>query len=120
MIAKRVPRNKATSSAARLAKYMVAAKGSIDPQSWARTADYVLDTGTKTGKGERVASYRGTNCGTDDPAQATILIEATQKANTRSKADKTYHLVYSFPPGETPPLDPKQQKQQQQQEEVQS
>ncbi|MCC8943354.1 relaxase/mobilization nuclease domain-containing protein, partial [Bradyrhizobium sp. Arg68] len=105
MIAKRVPRNKATSSAARLAKYMVAAKGSIDPQSWARTADYVLDTGTKTGKGERVAGYRVTNCGTDDPAQATIVIEATQKANTRSKADKTYHLVYSFPPGETPPTD---------------
>lgn len=105
MIAKRVPRNKATSSAARLAKYMVAAKGSIDPQSWARTADYVLDTGTKTGKGERVAGYRVTNCGTDDPAQATIVIEATQRANTRSKADKTYHLVYSFPPGETPPTD---------------
>ncbi|WP_265567455.1 relaxase/mobilization nuclease domain-containing protein, partial [Serratia grimesii] len=45
------------------------------------------------------------NCGTDDPADAAILIQATQAANTRSKAEKTYHLVYSFPPGEQPDLE---------------
>lgn len=105
MIAKRVPRNKGTSSPARLVRYMVAAKGDIDPSTWARTADYILATGDVTNQGERVASFRITNCDTDDPAAATILIEATQAMNTRSKADKTYHLVYSFPPGEQPPIE---------------
>ncbi|MDD3550653.1 MAG: relaxase/mobilization nuclease domain-containing protein [Methanothrix soehngenii] len=105
MIAKRVPRRAGTSSPARLVRYMVAAQGGIEPESWKRTADYILDSKGTTTQGEKVASYRVTNCGTDDPAQATTIIEATQAANTRSKADKTYHLVYSFPPGERPPLD---------------
>lgn len=105
MIAKRVPRTKGTSSPARLVRYMVAARGGVEPESWERTADYILATGSKTSQGERVASYRVTNCDTDDPADATRLIAVTQAKNTRSKADKTYHLVYSFPPGETPPLD---------------
>lgn len=105
MIAKRVPRTLGKSNSSRLVKYMIAAKGEIDPNTWARTADYILDTVNSTHKGERVASHRVTNCGTDDAAAAAILIEATQASNTRSKTDKTYHLVYSFPPGETPSLD---------------
>ena len=105
MIAKRIPRNKGTSSPARLVRYMVAARGSIDPASWARTVDYILDTQEKTVAGERVSSYRVTHCGTDDPAIATILIEAKQAENKKSKADKTYHLVFSFPQGENPPLE---------------
>lgn len=105
MIAKRVLREKGTSSAARLVKYMVAAQGKNDPQTWERTADYILATDDKTYKGERVGSYRVTNCETDDPAAATVLIEATQSINSRSKNDKTYHLVFSFPPGENPPLE---------------
>lgn len=106
MIAKRVPRNGATSSAARLVRYMVAAVGSIDPNTWARTADYILDTKDKTTQGEKVASFRVTNCeGLDDPADATILIQSVQDQNKRSTADKTYHMVYSFPPGETPPIE---------------
>lgn len=105
MIAKRIPRTKGTSSASRLVKYMVAAKGGLDPESWKRTADYILDSQGTTTQGEKVASYRVTNCGTDDPAQATQIIEAIQAANTRSKSDKTYHLVFSFPPGEEPPLE---------------
>lgn len=105
MIAKRVPRDKGTSDPARLVRYMVAAVGGIDPNSWARTSDYILDTKESTIKGEKVASHRVTNCGTDDPAAAAVLIQATQAANTRSKTDKTYHLVYSFPPGENPSLE---------------
>ncbi|EAQ2882447.1 conjugal transfer protein TraI [Salmonella enterica] len=105
MIAKRVPRDKATSSPARLVRYMVAAVGDIDPNTWSRTSDYILDTKSNTTKGEKVDSYRVTNCGTDDPAAAAILIEATQAVNTRSKLDKTYHLVFSFPPGENPPTE---------------
>ncbi|EFO6687529.1 relaxase/mobilization nuclease domain-containing protein [Salmonella enterica] len=105
MIAHRINRERKASSPARLIKYMVAAKGGIDPMSWERTADYILDSANGTTEGEKVASYRVTNCGTDDPADAAILIQATQAANTRSKAEKTYHLVYSFPPGEQPDLE---------------
>lgn len=105
MIAKRVPRRAGTSSPARLVRYMVAAQGGIEPESWQRTADYILDTKGATTQGEKVSSYRVTNCGTDDPGDATALIQVTQAKNTRSKSDKTYHLVYSFPPGERPPLD---------------
>jgi len=105
MIAKRIPREKGTSSVSRLVRYMVAAVGDINPNTWARTSNYILDTKESTIKGEKVASYRVTNCETDDPAAAAILIEATQAANTRSKADKTYHLVFSFPPGENPSIE---------------
>ncbi|HHG2904563.1 TPA: TraI/MobA(P) family conjugative relaxase [Escherichia coli] len=105
MIAHRINRERKASSPARLIKYMVAAKGGIDPTSWERTADYILDSANGTTEGEKVASYRVTNCGTDDPADAAILIQATQAANTRSKAEKTYHFVYSFPPGEQPDLE---------------
>jgi len=89
----------------RIVRYMIAAQGGIEPESWQRTADYILDTKGATTQGEKVSSYRVTNCGTDDPGDATALIQATQAKNTRSKSDKTYHLVYSFPPGERPPLD---------------
>lgn len=105
MIAHRINRERKASSPARLIKYMVAAKGGINPTSWERTADYILDSANGTTEGEKVASYRVTNCGTDDPADAAILIQATQAANTRSKAEKTYHFVYSFPPGEQPDLE---------------
>lgn len=103
MIAKRVPNKQAKPRAARLVKYIVDAEGKLDPRSWERTADYILCS--KTNKyGEKVGGVRVTNCYTNDPAAATTLIEATQAMNTRSKTDKTYHLVFSFPPGEEPDL----------------
>lgn len=105
MIAKRAPRDKGTSDPARLVRYMVAAVGGIDPNTWARTSDYILDTKESTIKGEKVGSYRVSNCGTDDPAAAAVLIQATQAANKKSTTDKTYHLIYSFPPGEKPSLE---------------
>lgn len=104
MIAKRITSKAATSRMARLVRYVVAAEGGIDPRSWSRTADYILASKTNEW-GEKVGGVRVTNCHTDDPAVATTLIEATQAMNTRSKTDKTYHLVFSFPPGEEPPLD---------------
>jgi hypothetical protein len=103
MIAKRITSKAAKPRIARLVKYVVAAQGGIDPRSWSRTADYMLASGTSS-RGEKVGGVRVTNCNTDDPAAATTLIEATQAANTRSKTDKTYHLVFSFPPGEEPDL----------------
>lgn len=105
MIAKRIPSRKATSSAARLVRYVVNAQGGLDPRSWSRTADYILDNASTNAQGEKVGGVRVTNCGTDDPSAATLSIEAIQAANTRSKNDKTYHLVFSFPPGELPPLE---------------
>jgi hypothetical protein len=104
MIAKRIDTKAASPRIARLVRYVVAAQGGIDPRSWSRTADYVLNSGTSS-RGEKVGGVRVTNCNTDDPAAATTLIECTQAANTRSKTDKTYHLVFSFPPGEEPPLE---------------
>ena len=104
MIAKRITSKAATSRIARLVRYVVAAEGGIDPRSWTRTADYMLASGTSS-RGEKVGGVRVTNCNTDDPAAATTLIEATQAVNTRSRTDKTYHLVFSFPPGEEPPLE---------------
>lgn len=96
MIAKRVRRQGKTSEPSRLVRYMVAAQGGLDPCSWKRTADYILDSKSTTSQGEKVSSYRVTNCGTDDPVAAVILIEVTQEINRRSNADKTYHLVFSF------------------------
>jgi hypothetical protein len=104
MIAKRIDTKAKTPRLARLVKYVVAAQGGIDPRSWTRTADYVLNSGTSN-RGEKVGGVRVTNCHTDDPAAATALIECTQAVNTRSKTDKTYHLVFSFPPGEEPALE---------------
>lgn len=103
MIAKRITTRAAKPRFARLSKYVVAAQGQLDPRSWTRTADYVLCSGIST-KGDKVGGVRVTNCNTSDPAAATTLIEVTQAANTRSKTDKTYHLVISFPHGEEPDI----------------
>lgn len=101
MIAKLIPRGRGRSSTARLVRYVVAAKGREDPRTWARTADYILDT---SHDGEKVSGVRVSNCHADDPAMAALEIEATQAQNTRSKTDKVEHLVFSFPAGERPPL----------------
>jgi hypothetical protein len=101
MIAKRILREQSQgrSSFSRLSKYMLQAKGESDPSTWERTADYLLDTAHA---GAKVGSVRITNCISEDPALATAEIMRVQERNTRSKADKTYHLVISFPPGERP------------------
>lgn len=103
MIAKIIPSKRNNSRMAGLVKYVVNAEGGLDPRSWARTADYMLCSSTNK-YGEKVGGVRVTNCHTDDPAAATTLIEITQAVNTRSKTDKTYHLVFAFPPGEEPDI----------------
>lgn len=107
MIAKRSERDPDKDSDVRkLVRYVVRADGDVDPRSWKLTAGYILDEAApEDARGERVSAVRVTNCGTDDPAAATIAIVATQERNTRSKKDKTYHLIISFPPGERPPLE---------------
>jgi hypothetical protein len=99
MIAKRIARKKGTSDYARLARYVVAGLGGADPASWGRLGSYVLD---EAHGGEKVAWSHVTNCWSSDPGWAVKEIEATQARNTRSTADKSYHLVLSFPEGERP------------------
>jgi len=100
VIAKRVLRDSAgRSNFSRLAQYVLTAQGLSDPATWIRAADYVLDTAHG---GAKVGTVRITNCTSEDPAMAVAEIKATQARNTRSKTDKTYHLVISFPPGERP------------------
>lgn len=55
------------------------------------------------GRDERVGVVTVTNCGSDDPFDAADDVMLVQQANTRSHADKTYHLILSFAPGESPP-----------------
>lgn len=102
MIAKRIERNPGQrSSYSKLARYVVDARGREDPATWSRTAEYILDS---QHEGAKVGGVRVTNCGADEPAMAALEILATQSQNTRSKKDKTYHLVVSFAPGESPSL----------------
>ena len=96
MIAKRIVREKAASDFERLGAYVLNAKGGVDPASWSRLGAYVLDAAHQ---GEKVAWARVSNCQSDDPGWAVKEISATQARNTRSQADKSYHLVVSFPGG---------------------
>jgi hypothetical protein len=100
MIAKRIKRKKTRDTFKRLAGYVLNEKngGKADPVTW-ELAEYVLDGAHQ---GEKVAYWRVTNCGAEDPGFAVKEIIATQDRNTRSKSDKSYHLVISFPPGEQP------------------
>lgn len=93
MIGKVVNREKASSSFSKLANYVLEARGDTDEILWTRTADYILDT---QGDGEKVAWFDVTNCDTDVPGIAVTQVLATQARNTRTKSDKTYHVVLSF------------------------
>ncbi len=101
MIAK-VSRRVAGGSFGALAAYVSDLKKIGDLRDWRKTADYILD---KKGGGERVDAIRVTNCANEEPGLALAEIANVQERNTRSKTDKTYHLIVSFPPGEKPPPD---------------
>ena len=79
MIAKRVPRKEANSDFRHL-------------------AEYILD---KKHDGQKLAAAWTTNTSLpDDFDMAIIETQATQELNTRSRNDKTYHLVISLADGE--------------------
>ena len=110
MIAKRIMRGKA-GDFGRLGEYIVHGSGNkkepphtqnpavTELAVWQRTADYIVDA---VGGGMRAAAVRITNCNATDIEMAIYEIIATQKLNKRARGDRTYHLVVSFPPGETP------------------
>ncbi|WP_178386505.1 TraI/MobA(P) family conjugative relaxase, partial [Pseudomonas aeruginosa] len=60
---------------------------------------YITD---EQAKNQRVGYVAVTNCHTDRPEVAITEVLNTQAQNTRSGADKTYHLIVSFRPGEQP------------------
>jgi hypothetical protein len=71
-----------------IAKRVPSPKG--DPASWTRLNAYILDG---EHDGEKVAWARVSNCQSDAPRWAVKEILATQARNTRSRSDKSYHLV---------------------------
>ena len=103
MIAKRILSPKGGAGYQRLSGYVLNVRqehrAATDPASWTQLGAYILDTAHA---GEKVAWARAVNCGHDDPGWAVKHILATQARNTRSKSDKSYHLVVSFPEGERP------------------
>jgi hypothetical protein len=102
MIAKRIMSPQGGAGYQRLAGYVLNVKREhqpADPASWTRLNAYILDS---EHQGEKVAWARATNCQTDDPGWAVKEILATQARNSRSRSDKSYHLVVSFPDGEKP------------------
>ncbi|MEW5833306.1 MAG: TraI/MobA(P) family conjugative relaxase [Campylobacterota bacterium] len=62
-------------------------------------AAYMLD---EKNAGRKVEDYRFTNCSFDQDNHNLAEIQNTQALNTRSKSDKTYHMVVSFQAGENP------------------
>jgi len=54
------------------------------------------------GKEERIGVVRVTNCYSDMVDAAMLEILNTQALNTRARGDKTYHLIVSFRPTDTP------------------
>ncbi|WP_323773617.1 TraI/MobA(P) family conjugative relaxase [Alcanivorax sp.] len=67
--------------------------------SFSRLTNYLLNS---QGKEFRVDSISITNCRSETPEWAALEIETTQSLNQRATGDKTYHLIISFPEGETP------------------
>ena len=70
--------------------------------SFARLVNYI--TGTQE-KHERVGTIRITNCQSEVPEWAAAEAEAVQANNTRTRMDKTYHLLISFREGDMPSED---------------
>jgi hypothetical protein len=99
LISKRVDRKNHTSDFERLGCYILEVKSLNDKILWTTADEYRIGSQQVDHK---VLSYRITNCVAEVPAMAMAEVLITQKQNTRSKADKTYHLIISFPDEEIP------------------
>lgn len=67
--------------------------------SFRKLSDYMMDE--KNGR-DKVENYAFTNCSFEEIKDNLLEIENTQAQNTRSLADKTYHLIVSFQEDENP------------------
>jgi hypothetical protein len=75
------------------------------PMIAVKKSSFASLVGYLTGKqdnDELTGHIRLTNCEADDLELATLEVLNTQAMNTRSLADKTYHLIISFRDGEEP------------------
>lgn len=72
---------------------------SLGKSDFAGLVKYITD---EQGKTERLGQVRVTNCDAATLPAVIGEVLATQYANTRSEADKTYHLLVSFRTGEKP------------------
>ena len=104
MIAHRIKKVSGTNKFGKLASYVLDAEKSKALDRFEVLARYVADVNGR-GSGERVVGARITNIPTDNMYEAIAYIEATQAMNRRSEAEKSYHLVISFPQGERPSLE---------------
>ena len=75
---------------------------SVRKSDFGDLVQYITDD---EGSAERVGYVAVTNCTSDNPIDAALEVRLTQQGNTRSKADKTYHLIVSFRAGEQPTPD---------------
>jgi len=71
----------------------------VHKSNFASLVSYITD---EQAKRERVGYVGVTNCHSDQADLAILEVLNTQAQNTRSGADKTYHLILSFRPGEQP------------------
>lgn len=92
MISKRIDRKPENDNYGALANYVRDAKHTY---GHGQLADYIDD---KFHDGEKVLYSWHTGCLSDDYDLALKEVQATQALNTRSKKEKTYHLVISFRP----------------------
>jgi len=100
MIVKRVAIKPETDNVIEQARYALHLPKGIHPTEWERIAHYILDNNRKNIK--RLDGWRITNCESNDLGLAAIEIRSTQALNTRSKAEKVYHMVFSFRDDEVP------------------
>lgn len=75
-----------------IAKHVQSKKG-----NYRRLVSYLLHPQDKQ---ERVGQVSVSNCQSDDPGVAVLEVLNTQAQNTRTGANKTYHLLFSFRAGE--------------------
>lgn len=73
-------------------------RGADKPSSFGRLVRYIVRSDTPDKPAP--AGAWTVNCGVDDVALASRVVEATQALNTRCRADKTYHLIVSFAEGD--------------------
>lgn len=72
---------------------------SIRKSDFGALVEYLTD---RQGKHERIGNVWATNCQSEGWQVAITEVLNTQAQNTRSKADKTYHVIVSFRAGEQP------------------
>ncbi|WP_275099897.1 TraI/MobA(P) family conjugative relaxase [Sedimenticola hydrogenitrophicus] len=75
---------------------------SVGKSDFAGLVKYIVD---EQGKTERLGNVQVTNCQAETMQAVIGEVLATQHINTRAESDKTFHLLVSFRPCETPEAD---------------